>query len=203
MNQQAVPRGKWGPQNTLKLERWQGPPHFNKVKQYEVVLSFKVVLFIQSWQQRESVCLVCSGITQMSQWRSLFLPQSYTASPLTAFEFHFSYSPIQNGTVGWIQYGLANCFFLSFFFFFSRLGLRPLKDFLSWQQPEKVSLILHIAPPRCKWLHYLQGPAEDGASAAQADWGGVAPSLCFTTWLVFKGALCSFGIDYFCMLQQT
>ena len=31
---------------TLKLERWQGPPHFNKVKQNEIV-------FVSS---------VCSGI---------------------------------------------------------------------------------------------------------------------------------------------
>ena len=31
----------------LKLERWQGPP---QVKQYEIVLSFKVSLFIQFTQ---------------------------------------------------------------------------------------------------------------------------------------------------------
>ena len=31
----------------LKLERWQGPPHINKVKQYETVWSFKIILFIQ------------------------------------------------------------------------------------------------------------------------------------------------------------
>ena len=31
---------------THKLERWQGPPHINKVEQYENVLSFKVSLFI-------------------------------------------------------------------------------------------------------------------------------------------------------------
>ena len=30
----------------VKLERWQGPPHKNKVKQYEVVF-FTVSLFIQ------------------------------------------------------------------------------------------------------------------------------------------------------------
>ena len=32
----------------LKTERWQGPPHINKVKQYETMLSFRVSLFIQS-----------------------------------------------------------------------------------------------------------------------------------------------------------
>ena len=43
-------------------ERWQGPPHINKVKQYEIVFSFKVSLFIHfihSWTQREFVYLVC------------------------------------------------------------------------------------------------------------------------------------------------
>ena len=39
-----------GPQfNVLKLERWQGPPNINKVKQYEIVLSFKVSFYIQSF----------------------------------------------------------------------------------------------------------------------------------------------------------
>ena len=42
---------------SLKLERWQGPPHINKVKQYETVLSFKLSLFIQSWKRGEAVCL--------------------------------------------------------------------------------------------------------------------------------------------------
>ena len=28
------------PEHCLELERWQGPPHVNKVKQYETVLSF-------------------------------------------------------------------------------------------------------------------------------------------------------------------
>ena len=39
-------------ENSLKLKRWQGPPHVNEVKWCEIVLSFKVVLFIQfiySW----------------------------------------------------------------------------------------------------------------------------------------------------------
>ena len=36
------------PGHSLKLEKWQGPPHINKCKQYETVLSFKVSLFIQS-----------------------------------------------------------------------------------------------------------------------------------------------------------
>ena len=34
-------------EHCLKLERWQGPPHINKIKQYEIVLNFKVSLFIQ------------------------------------------------------------------------------------------------------------------------------------------------------------
>ena len=34
MNKQTVLR-------VLKLERWQGPPHVNKAKQYEAVSSFK------------------------------------------------------------------------------------------------------------------------------------------------------------------
>ena len=32
----------------LKLERWQGPPDTDKVKQYETVLTFKDSVFIQS-----------------------------------------------------------------------------------------------------------------------------------------------------------
>ena len=36
------------PEHCLKLESWRGPPHRNKFKQYEIVLSFKVSLFIQS-----------------------------------------------------------------------------------------------------------------------------------------------------------
>ena len=35
------------PEHCLKLERWQGPTHINKVKQDETVLSFQVNLFIQ------------------------------------------------------------------------------------------------------------------------------------------------------------
>lgn len=31
----------------LKLEKWQGPAHVNKVEPYEIVLSFKISLFIQ------------------------------------------------------------------------------------------------------------------------------------------------------------
>ena len=104
-------------------------------QQNETVLSGVVLLrsvcSFSPEKQSKSVCLVCSGITQMSQWRSLFLPQSYAASPLTAFEFHSSYSPIQNGTVGWIQYGLANCFFLLFFLFsFPVLAWGHLKIFV-------------------------------------------------------------------------
>ena len=36
------------PEHSLKLERWQGPPNVNKVKQYETALSSKVNLFIHS-----------------------------------------------------------------------------------------------------------------------------------------------------------
>ena len=35
------------PRALLKQERWQGPPHINKAKQYETVLLFTVSLFIQ------------------------------------------------------------------------------------------------------------------------------------------------------------
>ena len=36
------------PLNCLKLERWQGPPHINKVKQYEIVLSlYFIILFLR------------------------------------------------------------------------------------------------------------------------------------------------------------
>ena len=38
------------PEKCLKLERWQGLPHINIVKQYEIVSSFKVSLFIQFFQ---------------------------------------------------------------------------------------------------------------------------------------------------------
>ena len=43
------------PEHCLKQERWQGPPHINKVKQDEAVLSSRFSLFIQfiqSWKQR-------------------------------------------------------------------------------------------------------------------------------------------------------
>ena len=48
LNKQAVPRSLQirSPEHWLQLERWQGPPHINKVKKYESVLSFKVHLFI-------------------------------------------------------------------------------------------------------------------------------------------------------------
>ena len=45
----------------LKVGRWQGPPHINTVKWYDIVSSFKVSLFIQSWNQREFVYLACLG----------------------------------------------------------------------------------------------------------------------------------------------
>ena len=53
------------PEHCLKLERWQGPPHINKMKQYETVLSFKITLyvqFIQSWKQRDFAYIVCLGM---------------------------------------------------------------------------------------------------------------------------------------------
>ena len=34
------------PEHCLKLERWQGQQQYKQVKQYEIVLSFKVTLFI-------------------------------------------------------------------------------------------------------------------------------------------------------------
>ena len=35
-------------EHCLKLESWQGPPHINKVKQYEIVSSFSLYIqFIQ------------------------------------------------------------------------------------------------------------------------------------------------------------
>ena len=50
------------PAHCLKVERWQGPPHINKVKWYEMLLSFRVSLFIQSWQWREFYYFVSLGI---------------------------------------------------------------------------------------------------------------------------------------------
>ena len=35
------------------LDGGQGPPHINKVKQYDTELSLKVSLFIQTWRQRK------------------------------------------------------------------------------------------------------------------------------------------------------
>ena len=59
------------PEHYLKLERWQGPPHTNKVKQYEVVLSFKVSLFIHSGKQRELVYSVCVAEQTKRQWKTM------------------------------------------------------------------------------------------------------------------------------------
>ena len=33
------------PEHCLKTERWQGPPHVNRVKQFEIVLFFKGAFF--------------------------------------------------------------------------------------------------------------------------------------------------------------
>ena len=52
-------------EHCVKLERWQGPPHISKVKQYAIVLSFKLILFIQfiqSQKQRDFIYLVCLHI---------------------------------------------------------------------------------------------------------------------------------------------
>ena len=57
----------------LKLERWQGPPHVNKVKLYETVSSFKVSLFIQSWKQWKFVYLVCLGLKKLNRIEKVFL----------------------------------------------------------------------------------------------------------------------------------
>ena len=74
------------PEHCLELERCQGPPNINKVKQYEIVLPFKVSLFnqfIQPWKQGESVYLVYSSIKK-NQPMKIFLfwlkclPQNYT-----------------------------------------------------------------------------------------------------------------------------
>ena len=49
------------PELCLKLERCRGPPNVNKVKQYEVVLSFKVSLFIQfsqSWKNQKAIVVL-------------------------------------------------------------------------------------------------------------------------------------------------
>ena len=49
------------PQHCLKLERWQGPPHVNQVKQYETLSSFKVSLliqFFQPWKQEDYICII-------------------------------------------------------------------------------------------------------------------------------------------------
>ena len=47
-------------EHCLKLESWQGPPHINNEKQYEIVLSFKLSLF--SHENKEFVYSVCSGL---------------------------------------------------------------------------------------------------------------------------------------------
>ena len=71
------------PEECLKLERWQGPPNINKVKQYEIVLSSKVgliILFIQSRKQSGFVYLVC--LRMKKKKKSInedlpLLPQNY------------------------------------------------------------------------------------------------------------------------------
>ena len=46
------------PEDCLRVERWQGPPHINKVKQFESLLPSKISLFIQS-DNEECFYLVC------------------------------------------------------------------------------------------------------------------------------------------------
>ena len=60
------------PEYFLKLERWQGPPHINKVKKYEIVLSFKVSLF----RLRTSVGEGLSPQTKMSSPKLHIAPLS-------------------------------------------------------------------------------------------------------------------------------
>ena len=56
---QAVRREKIrSTEHWLKLERWQGPPHINKVKHCITVLSFKVSLLI-SHENKESLFISC------------------------------------------------------------------------------------------------------------------------------------------------
>ena len=63
-----------------KLERWQGPPHINKVKQYEIVLSFKVRLLVYSVVRRKRVCLFSLfRQEQIIQLITIFFSQNYRA----------------------------------------------------------------------------------------------------------------------------
>ena len=46
------------PEHCLKLDRWQGPPHVNKGKQYEIVLSvFLYISFSHENDEDEEICL--------------------------------------------------------------------------------------------------------------------------------------------------
>lgn len=58
LHKQAVLRGKRiSLEHCLMLERWQGPPHVNKLKAYVSVLSLRVNLLNQSWKRTELVYL--------------------------------------------------------------------------------------------------------------------------------------------------
>ena len=46
------------PGHCLMLEGWQGPPHINKVKQIEIVLSFRVSLLIKFKQNEDLFPLI-------------------------------------------------------------------------------------------------------------------------------------------------
>ena len=86
MNEQAEQSKIQSPEHSLKPEGWQDPPHINKVKQYEAVLSFKVSLFIQfipAWKQREFDYLICvSEVKLLVFWLEALLPKLQSA-PLT------------------------------------------------------------------------------------------------------------------------
>ena len=64
------------PEHCLKLESWQGPPHINKVQQYENVLFFNWVYSVMETKR------VCLG-SLFSAFQKIFLfylqcpPQNY------------------------------------------------------------------------------------------------------------------------------
>ena len=60
------------PEDCLRVERWQGPPHINKVKQFESLLPSKISLFIQS-DNEECFYLVSLAFKKKSQCMKIFL----------------------------------------------------------------------------------------------------------------------------------
>ena len=67
-----TPSGRGGAGHCLKLRSWQGPPNINKVKWYEIVLAFKVSLFIQFIQSLQSLFI----LLRLILWLKC-LPSSY------------------------------------------------------------------------------------------------------------------------------